>query len=515
MGSLIKMFKPSKKSSNKENLPSVTFAPNSQKPKKPSLNDSVYAGEPQKIDLRLKSPYAVISNVKHKKGPMSCPGAPMDENSFADRSNLMRGSSRDNRIAKDDSALSRRYEFIDEQNYRNLLARQQYDMSMSRQYDSDDEDEKYKQKYRAAKAEITILKSKMDKVKSKFREEKSRLEEINDELHSQLLQNGKSYDRLHKKYNELRRNIEVEKRMKTDVLKMLQEANARIDKLEKAGIHDESLNNSSLLMPSYSISDATMERSSEGAGEALCFMEGMGVSATGLTTNQNQAAMPSVFGMTSIFSTTTSTSGSRNGQISMNPMSLEDDLNAKDEVRVFRNSEEEEEEEEEDEEMTEEDEGEEMELSSPFEVETVRDSMSSNKNSLVRAHSDSDLTNADTVSLEPSSQPLHVPEQRQKCSRTSSWLKRNSFNPDDGGSSDSSEEDRLSIIERQLKKKGGLVKYNPPRTKIHDRHYKRFGKNERSALAEFEYLQDMSTDVSGMQSSPELGQLMGQMQLKK
>lgn len=42
----------------------------------------------------------------------------------------------------------------------------------------------------------------------------------------------------------------------------------------------------------------------------------------------------------------------------------------------------------------------------------------------------------------------------------------------------------------------------------------RFGKNERSALAEFEYLQDMSTDVSGMQSSPELGQLMGQLMKK-
>ncbi|CAI2298996.1 unnamed protein product [Caenorhabditis sp. 36 PRJEB53466] len=498
MGSIIKMFKPSKKNSNKENVPAVTFASTSTKSKKPSLNESVYVGEPQKIDLRLKSPYSVITAPKTTRGPMSCPGAPMDDKTFADRQNLMRNSARDRRKSKDDLALSRHSEQFDEQSYRNLVARQQYDMSMSQQYDSDDEDEKYKQKYRATKAENTHLKAKMEKMRAKWREEKGVMTETIDDLSNENYQLRKNHDRLRHKYNETKTNLEMEKRMKCDVLRMLQEANARIEKYEKAGIHDDSLNNSSLLMPAFAAN-----RSSEGAGEALCFPEMN-------NQNANGGGLSSMF---SIFP-----SSGPNFQLNPLPKSLEDDLEAQDEVRIFRDSVESvNEEEEEDEEMSEE-ETEQLELGSPLELETVR--CSKKRPPIARSQSDPNLSNlaADTVSLAPSER-LERPEraelqqhQRQKYTRTSSWLKRNSVNPDDDGSSDSSEEERLSLIERQLKKKGGLVKYNPPRTKIHDKHYKRFGKNERSALAEFEYLQDMSTDVSGLQSSPELGQLMGQLQ---
>ncbi|CBM41235.1 ANK_REP_REGION domain-containing protein [Caenorhabditis elegans] len=306
--------------------------------------------------------------------------------------------------------------------------------------------------------------------------------------------------------------------MKTDVLKMLQEANERIEQLEKTrgNSHDDS----SLLIPSYSLHDA----SSEGAGEALCYPD----SGAAAQNPQNSMFM-SIFSSNLVFSAQNSTQNAQNPM----PKSLEDDLDAQDEVRVFRSSE--------DQEITdpedfEEDETEELEISSsPFEVETSRSSSQQpgGEDSTIfegnirkigggRRHSDSDLFKGgpDTISLTPSDTVPVAPQNEyvrlQKYSRTNSWLKRNSINPDDdGGSSDSSEEERLSLIERQLKKKGGLVKYNPPRTKIHDKHYKRFGKNERSALAEFEYLQDMSTDVSGLQSSPELGQLMGQLQQQR
>ncbi|KAF1769962.1 hypothetical protein GCK72_001779 [Caenorhabditis remanei] len=484
MGSLIKMFKPSKKHNNKENVPAVSFATGSLKNKKSALNESVYVGEAPKIDLRLKSPYQVITAPKTTRGPMSCPGAPLEDRSF-------RSSSRK---VKDDSFLNRHSEIVDDQAYRNMMARHQYDMSMSQQDDSDEEKEHLKEKLRQKKSEVTILKSKIEKMKTKWREDKTVMTDTIDDLSNENYQIRKIHDRLRVKYTELKKNIEVEKKMKCDVLKMLQEANARIEQLEKSrSVHDDSLNNSSLLIPSYSIGDATMEMSSEGAGEALCFPDHQ---------NNQNTQMTSMFMMSSMFGTSSGVSTSSSHQ---NPKSLEDDLDAQDEVKVFRNSVESIEE---DEEMSEDEETEELELSSPFEkIETTR-----------RAHSDSDLMGApDTVSLAMEPAPTPQPtqpqasayEQRQKYSNPNSWLKRNSVNPDD---SDSSEEERMSIINRQLKKKGGLVKYNPPRTKIHDKYYKRFGKNERTALAEFEYLQDMSTDVSGMQSSPELGQLMGQLQ---
>uniref|UniRef100_A0A1I7TBT0 PH domain-containing protein n=1 Tax=Caenorhabditis tropicalis TaxID=1561998 RepID=A0A1I7TBT0_9PELO len=486
MASIIRMLKPSKKHNNKENVPEVTFANGSLKTKKPTFNETIYAGEPQKIDLRLKSPYAVITKPKTTKGPMSCPGAPLEDRIFRNSS----------RKVKDDSVLNRRSELVDDQAIRNMMARQQYDMSMSQQDDSDQEKEELKEKYREKKSEVAMLKTKMQKMNARWKEEKNMMTDTIDDLSNENYQIRKSHDRLRHKYSELKQNIEVEKKMKCDVLKMLQEANARIEKLEKSrSIHDDSLNNSSLLIPTYNVADVTMEMSSEGAGEALCFPDH----------HQNNMHQSSMFMMTSIFGSSSSSKDFQN-----NPQSLEDDIDAQDEVRVFRNSIESIEE---DEEMSEEeDAAEELELSSPFEVETARSSKK-----IKRAHSDSDLMKggADTVSL--AMEPVVAPKEKpvyesKKYSRTNSWLKRNSINPDDDASSDSSEEERLSIINRQLKKKGELVKYNPPRTKIHEKHFKRFGKNERNALAEFEYLQDMSTDVSGLQSSPELGQLMGQLQ---
>ncbi|UMM14411.1 hypothetical protein L5515_002231 [Caenorhabditis briggsae] len=492
MGSLIKMFKPSKKNNNKENVPAVSFATGSLKNKKSTLNESVYAGEPHKIDLRLKSPYAVITAPKTTKGPMSCPGAPLNDRSF-------RSSTRK---VKDDSVLNRRSEIDQDQAYRNMMALREYDRSMNQQDDSDEEKELLKERFMQKKGEVTMMKAKIEKMKTKWREDKIRMNETIDDLSNENYQIRKQNDRLRHKYSELKQNFESEKKLKCDVLKMLEEATARIEKLEKSrGVLDDSLNNSSLLIPSYSGADATMEMSSEGAGEALCFPD-----------NNNPNGQ-----MTSMFMMTTSIFGSSTGTTSLgNPKSLEDDLDAQDEVKIFRNSVESIEE---DEEMTEDEEAEELELSSPFEIETVRSSTRQIPKTPKRSSSDSDIIGAkgaaDTVSLamEPIAQPPPPAyEQRQKYTRTSSWLRRNMVNPDDDGSSDSSEEERLSIIERQLKKKGGLVKYNPPRTKIHDKHYKRFGKDERSALAEFAYLEDMSTDVSGMQTSPELGQLMGQLQ---
>lgn len=187
--------------------------------------------------------------------------------------------------------------------------------------------------------------------------------------------------------------------MKTNALQMLQEANVRLERLEKAreqaGLADESLNNSSLLMPSYT--DSAMERSSEGAGEALCFPE--------VSMNQMSSFPISLFSRS---------------EMSSLPQSLEDDLDAQDEVRVFRNSAEEEED---DEEMSEE-EADEMELSSPFERETCRDS-----ERIEASDINASAMGAETISLTPQESETAPPQQylRQKYSRTSSWLKVGRF----------------------------------------------------------------------------------------
>lgn len=63
-----------------------------------------------------------------------------------------------------------------------MLARQQYDMSMSQAYDSDEENEKYQAKYRAVKAENTTMRARMDRMKARWKEEKTRMQESIDEL---------------------------------------------------------------------------------------------------------------------------------------------------------------------------------------------------------------------------------------------------------------------------------------------------------------------------------------------
>lgn len=77
---------------------------------------------------------------------------------------------------------NRRSELVDQQAYRNMMARHEYDMSMSQQDDSDEEKEELKTKYRLKKEEVTILKSKIEKMKLKWREEKNMMTDTIDDL---------------------------------------------------------------------------------------------------------------------------------------------------------------------------------------------------------------------------------------------------------------------------------------------------------------------------------------------
>uniref|UniRef100_A0A0N5AR62 S phase cyclin A-associated protein in the endoplasmic reticulum n=1 Tax=Syphacia muris TaxID=451379 RepID=A0A0N5AR62_9BILA len=69
----------------------------------------------------------------------------------------------------------------------------------------------------------------------------------------------------------------------------------------------------------------------------------------------------------------------------------------------------------------------------------------------------------------------------------------------------SSDEDSVAreLIFKQLRRRGDVVRFIPPRRTVRDINFKHFGQRERSALAEFDYLHDLSTDASAIASSPD------------
>ncbi|CAJ0572381.1 unnamed protein product, partial [Mesorhabditis spiculigera] len=120
-----------------------------------------------------------------------------------------------------------------------------------------------------------------------------------------------------------------------------------------------------------------------------------------------------------------------------------------------------------------------------------------------RAASDTDITSVDRAHANKS-----LVESMAQCSTSATPKRRNHmdepFIPNYDTSSASSGDERCAIIQRQLRRRGECVRYNPPRQQMSQRHFKpKFSKYERDALAEFNYLIDMSTDVSGLLSSPD------------
>jgi len=85
--------------------------------------------------------------------------------------------------------------------------------------------------------------------------------------------------------------------------------------------------------------------------------------------------------------------------------------------------------------------------------------------------------------------PNHESDE-ESCSSTSS-------------DSDSLVDNYTGLLGRQLKKRGDVVRFQPRRPTVAEKVFKRFGRCERTALAEFDYLQEMPTDLSGFASSPD------------
>lgn len=77
----------------------------------------------------------------------------------------------------------------------------------------------------------------------------------------------------------------------------------------------------------------------------------------------------------------------------------------------------------------------------------------------------------------------------------------------DCSSTCTSEDENIRVLSKQLRRRGECVQYKGRRPDIVSARRRlftpRLGLNEREALAQFAYLQEMSTDVSGFLTSPD------------
>uniref|UniRef100_A0A0R3RSK6 PEHE domain-containing protein n=1 Tax=Elaeophora elaphi TaxID=1147741 RepID=A0A0R3RSK6_9BILA len=130
---------------------------------------------------------------------------------------------------------------------------------------------------------------------------------------------------------------------------------------------------------------------------------------------------------------------------------------------------------------------------------------------LRRSYSDSELpsmvstTEVESVSQECLLQLTHLPTRGELLSES---LDGTSFSSDE-------ETTTIELLEKQLRRRGDNVRFVPPRRAVRQATFRRFGRKEISALAEFDYLQNLSTDASGIATSSDYSSPEGRLGLGK
>uniref|UniRef100_A0A915Q026 Uncharacterized protein n=1 Tax=Setaria digitata TaxID=48799 RepID=A0A915Q026_9BILA len=130
---------------------------------------------------------------------------------------------------------------------------------------------------------------------------------------------------------------------------------------------------------------------------------------------------------------------------------------------------------------------------------------------LKRSYSDSELpsmistTEAESGSQECLLQLTHLPTRGELLSES---LDGTSFSSDE-------ETTTIELLEKQLRRRGDNVRFVPPRRAVRQATFRRFGRKELSALAEFDYLQNLSTDASGIATSSDYSSPEGRLGLSK
>ncbi|EJW81125.1 hypothetical protein WUBG_07965 [Wuchereria bancrofti] len=130
---------------------------------------------------------------------------------------------------------------------------------------------------------------------------------------------------------------------------------------------------------------------------------------------------------------------------------------------------------------------------------------------LRRSYSDSELpsmvstTEVESGLQECLLQVTHLPTRGELLSES---LDGTSFSSDE-------ETTTIELIEKQLRHRGDNVRFVPPRRAVRQATFRRFGRKEISALAEFDYLQNLSTDASGIATSSDYSSPEGRLRLGK
>ncbi|XGW19058.1 hypothetical protein V3C99_003126 [Haemonchus contortus] len=523
MASFMKMFK-NKKGSNKENLPNmnrstIERSSTTSNDFETSRSDAgVYAGEQRRSrELHIANPYSVVTAPKTTRGPRSCPGAPMEDRSY--RVSTRRGKPLNDRYSSINTSL--RYENVgrkrtDVYQHETILeyssesanssrgsppdihSRKDSRRSQSQRYyggalnESTDDDED------RASMHIIQLEAKLKRAKELIRSTRRDMTERIEELQDEIERKSRDYDTLKWHYKQARKAIDDERKINARQTKKLHQALEEVSRL-KALLAEHS-NDSSFLIP-YCGGLPPMGYDS-GAGEALCSLaeaQSDGISDRLCSLNEVHGGSVS-----DGLSSQTEHTNTREGTAEPT-LKLDNQEDMQDEVRVFRTAE--------------------CDTPPP---ERPRAAVSpieplssfvplpdfTINNELVPQRSLSDTDIRTLVLQETEKDEMRklrdLPVEKQYCSRAKPVRKDYDYyvrgyneKMEDDGSISTSDEETCRIIEKQLKKKGDVVRFQPPRVTVHPRHYKRFGKMERCALAEFDYLQDISTDVSALQSSPD------------
>ncbi|VDO88179.1 unnamed protein product [Heligmosomoides polygyrus] len=347
-----------------------------------------------------------------------------------------------------------------------------------------------------ASMQILQLEAKLKRAKELIRTTRREMTERIEELQDEVERKSRDYDTLKWHYKQARKAIEDERKINARQTKKLHQALEEVSRLKS--MLTEHSNDSSFLIP-YCGGLPPMGYDS-GAGEALCSLAEAQVDGV----NDRLCALNEVHGGSVSDGLSSQTEHTNTRESTVEPtlkLDIQEDM--QDEVRVFRTAE-----------------CDTPPPERPRAAGSPVEALSSYvplpdftiNNELVpqRSLSDTDIHALVLQEVEKDQLRKELEISMGNDYGTQPirkdydyYVKGYNEKMDEQGSVSSSDEETCRILERQLKKKGEVVRFQPPRVTVQPRHYKRFGKMERCALAEFDYLQDISTDVSALQSSPE------------
>ncbi|CAJ0954897.1 unnamed protein product, partial [Mesorhabditis belari] len=441
------MFRSKKSSSNKENDAGKRSTLNrTYQGDLERIGENSLLSEPQRRHLELlpSNPYSIVTEPKKNRGPRSCPGGV--QRAEIDHRPLRHTQPRPdmNQSYRASSSMSNR-------------RGEKFRYGVEELFEWDDPPRDARDE-KIARLQEKLSRSKIRELR--LQDEVTRLADELQDAKAEEMEARDDAEHYKHKFKKLQMQREVDRKMLHKISAELQRAQRRVLDLEA-----DSGNDSALLSHQNNLGKTRIE---SGAGEALCRLN------EPLYENEKRI---------------------NNSQISRQP-SGHTNTEDEDEVRIFRR----------DESSDETEKPREFRNSNDLKLSRQNTNVTLNELPIGCSSSETDLSSSDRLNGNDFEASFH---QQLKMPTSSTPHRRRLTNepfitPFEENMTASSDEERYAFLERQLRRKGEVVRYNPPRQQLSQRHFRRkFSQPEREALLEFKYLMDMSTDVSGLISSPE------------